>query len=260
MDCTLGPAYIPIALSSTSPRFLLQLTRPWSYHDSIIGESVVVCMRNSFSTLGLSLLCVLLLLSCTSPEPPSITLYRAIHAGDLDQIKRHIQHGTDINQADRDGQMPLHVAARKGRQVITRLLVQNGADIEAKNLQGLTPLEVAVLAGKVQTARMLLKQGAALDAQQLLLKAIDADANFRDVFKFLVSQGANVNADLANGETPLFRAIGTGHLIVVKRLIDEGADVNHVIADGSTPLSYARQKADPDIIRMLKRFGAEERP
>ncbi len=223
-------------------------------------ESLVADMRAHGSTWGMALLCIVLLYACSRPEPPSITLYRAIHAGDLDQIKRHIQHGTDINKADRDGQMPLHVAAQRGRQVITRLLLANGADIEAKNRQGHTPLETAVLAGKVQVARLLLKQDAELDAQQLLMLAIEVDANFRDVFKFLVRQGADVNADLEDGETPLIRAIDSGHRLVVKRLIDEGADVNHGLADGRTPIGYAMEKENNDIIRLLRRYGAEERP
>ncbi len=223
-------------------------------------ESVVAGMRAYGLTWGMALLCIVLLHACSRPEPPSITLYRAIHAGDLDQLKRHIQHGTDINKADRDGQMPLHVAAQRGRQVITRLLVENGADIEAHNRQGHTPLETAVLAGKIQVARLLLKQGAELDAQQLLLRTIEVDANFRDVFAFLVRQGADVNADLEDGETPLIRAIDSGHHLVVKRLIDEGADVNHSLADGRTPLGYAIQIDNNDIIRLLRRYGAEERP
>ena len=84
----------------------------------------------------------MLLLSCTRPEPPTINLYRAIQAGDLNQIKRHLYHDTDINQSDREGQMPLHVAAERGRLVISRLLIEHGAELDARNRSGRTALEV----------------------------------------------------------------------------------------------------------------------
>lgn len=212
-------------------------------------------MRYNLSTLGLALLSILLLSSCARPDPPNINFYRAIHAGDLDQIKRHIYHGTDINKPDRDGEMPLHVAVRKGRLVITRLLVENGADIEARNHLGRTPLETAVLSGKVPVARLLLERGATIEPQQLLLSAIDADANFRDVFEFLTANGADINKSSEDGETPLIRAVGTGYRLVVKRLLDQGADVNHKQADGRTALAYAQQLGNDDIVRLLKRYG-----
>jgi len=213
-------------------------------------------MRKLKQTLWLILLP--LLLSCTSPEPPTISLYRAIQAGDLNQIKRHIHHQTDINQPDREGQMPLHVAAEQGRLVISRLLIQHGARLDAENANGHTPLEVAALAGKIQVARLLLEKGAALDAQGLLGEAIAANANFRDLFEFLVQQGADMNAPDDAGDTPLVRATRLGHRLLAKRLIDEGADVNLPTAAGLTPLALAREIGNRDIERLLRRNGAIE--
>ena len=114
-------------------------------------------MRGFGYILRLALLPALLLASCAQPTPPTINLYRAIHAGDLDQIKRHLYYGTDINQTDREGNMPLHVAVERGRPLISRLLAENGAHIDARNRNGYTALELAVLGGKIQIARMLLE-------------------------------------------------------------------------------------------------------
>ena len=202
------------------------------------------------------LLLPLLLFSCARLDPPTISLYRAIQAGDLNQIKRHLHHDTDINQPDREGQMPLHVAAERGRLVISRLLIEHGARLDASNRSGHTPLEVAVLAGKIQVAELLLKKGADLDAQALLFEAVRVNANFRDVFEFLVRQGANVNAADGKGETPLLLATRLGHRLLAKRLIDSGADVNLPNEAGMAPLAVARESGNRDIVRLLKRNGA----
>jgi ankyrin repeat protein len=203
-----------------------------------------------------TLLLALLIQGCAQPDPPTINLYLAIHSGNLDQIKRHLFHGTDIDQPDRNGQFPLHVAAERGRLVIARLLIDHGARLDARDRQGHTPLEVAVLAGKIQIAVLMLELGASMDAQHLLFEAIRADADFRDVFEFLVERGADVNQPNAEGETPLLVAIDQGNRLLVKRLIDQGADVNLPGADGTQPLQAARAAANNDIVRLLQRFGA----
>jgi len=208
----------------------------------------------------LILLPFLYLSACSRPEPPTINLYRAIHAGDLNQIKRHIYHGTDLNQVDREGQMPLHVAVEQGNQVICRLLIEHGAKLAAPNRDGHTPLELAVLGGKMPVASLLLRAGAALDPQHLLREAIRGGTDFRDVYEFLVKHGADVNAPDALGDTPLIAAVRTGNRVTVKRLIEQGADVNRPGGGDITPLSLARQGGNGIIVRMLQQFGAVSGP
>jgi ankyrin repeat protein len=210
--------------------------------------------------LGWLLTATLALSACSRPDPPTINLYRAIHTGDLDQIKRHLLHGTDIHSPDREGNTPLHVAAEQGRLVISQLLLEHGAPLDAHDAQGRTPLEAALLAGKVQVARMLLKRGATLDAQGMLLAAIHANADFRDLFEFLVRQGGDVNRPDELGETPLRAAIHAGHRLIVKRLIDQGADVNLPGPEAQTPIALARQLENDDIVRLLRRYGATDAP
>jgi len=217
-------------------------------------------MRSSAYLIGLVLLSAALLGACAKQDPPTINLYRAIHAGDLDQIKRHLHHGTDINQPDRNGETPLQVAAVQGNPVVTRLLVEHGAELETRNRDGRTALEEAVLAGKIQVARLLLKQGAVLDAQDMLFQAIGTHADFRDLYEFLQARGADMNAPNTLGVTPMLAAIAAQDRLVVKRLIDQGADVNLRGANELAPLAAAVQAGNQDIVRLLKRNGAVENP
>jgi ankyrin repeat protein len=211
-------------------------------------------------TLPLLALTTILLLACGEPPKPSINLYRAIHAGDLDQIKRHLYWGTDVNQADPDGDYPLHVAARRGRVVIAEELLDHGADPNAENLAGKTPLRVALEEGKTQVAAVLVEEGAAEDPQALLFELARAGVTDRDSLKFLLSQGADIDARDEAGDAALHIAIRDSRLLLVKRLIDQGADVNLADGEGRTPLELAGITRNRDITLELERYGARAAP
>jgi len=206
--------------------------------------------------LAALVLSALLLCACSKPPPPTINLYRAIHSGDLDQIKRHIYWGTDINQADPQGENPLHVAARRGRLVIARELLENGADPNARNRAGETPVQVALAEGKTQIASVLFEEGAADDPQELLFILVRAGVDDRDTLDLLMQHGAEIDTKDQSGVTPLQIAIGDGRRLLTKRLIDLGADVNVRDDGGRTPLAIAIEKGDRHIIDLLERFGA----
>ena len=204
----------------------------------------------------LFLLISLFLAGCTEPPKPTVNLYRAIHTGDLDQIKRHLYWGTDINQPGPDGNYPLHVAARRGRVVIARKLIEQGARVDVPNGAGETPMEVALKAGKVQVADLLLQSGAKPHSQQWLFMLATAGISDRDVFAFVVAQGADLDGRDDAGRTPLHVAVAEGQRLVVKRLLQLGAPVNASDNKQRTPLDLALASGARDIIQLLQSYGA----
>ena len=81
------------------------------------------------------------------------------------------------------------------------------------------------------------------------------DGNLRRM-RLLHFAGVNVNAPGSSG-MPLFLAAGEGKLEVVRYLLDEGADVNARENWGSTPLAEAAYYGHIDVIKELLLRGAD---
>jgi uncharacterized protein len=204
--------------------------------------------------------CLLMVLAavsgCSDPDRPTIAFHLALQRGDIDQIERHIFWGADINQAGPNGQTPLHVAADKGRPIITELLLKHGADMEGTDGDGNTPMHTAVMSGRTQVAELLIRQGARFEKDRLLMDSVRNNITDRDVIRMLLLKGADINHFSTDGVTPLLEAIHQGNRVLVKLLITNGSDVNLASTTGQTPLQLAEQKQDSSIIRLLEINGA----
>jgi ankyrin repeat protein len=173
-----------------------------------------------------------LLAGCDEPPKPSVNLYRAVHIGDLDQIKRHLYWRTDINRPGPDGNYPLHVAVSDGRVAIARELIRNGAELDVRDAEGHTPLHVALANGKVPAARLLLDEGADDDLQALLFDLMRDGVADRDTLELLASRGVNLNELGPDGQAPLQNAAG------------------------ETPLALADAGDEPMLRTLLTQYGA----
>jgi ankyrin repeat protein len=200
----------------------------------------------------------LLLAACTRPQPPTVPLYRALQVGDLDQVKRHLYHGSDIDSPDAQGDYPLHIATAKGQTAIAQLLLEHGANLDARDAAGRTALHLALAKGRVQLAQMYLDAGSTESPQTLLFALVAEDSADRDVLALLRRRGVDFNARDETGQTPLQRAVADGRVALAKRLILAGADPNLADASGRTPLGLALKEKDADLIRMLRQYGADD--
>jgi ankyrin repeat protein len=209
-------------------------------------------MRKLLTLLLLSLLVT----ACGKPERPTIPLYLAVQRGDLDQVERHMYWGSDMEALNPDGQRPLHVAAAKGNVVMVRKLLQHGVKVDAPDAAGRTALQLAILAGRTQVADELLSHGAKLNADALLIDAARQGNPDRDVVRYLVRHGADLQARNATGDTALLIAIRGNHLRLARHLVDNGADVNIRDASGRSALGLALQLKEPEMAALLKRYGA----
>ena len=74
------------------------------------------------------------------------------------------------------------------------------------------------------------------------------------VVKRFVQAGMSVNTAGSNGVPALYRAADEGHLEVVRFLVEQGADMNAWI-DGSTVLHWAARKGHLAVVRYLESVG-----
>jgi ankyrin repeat protein len=216
------------------------------------------CARSILLLLAL----LAILTGCGEPPRPTVNLYRAVHVGDLDQIKRHLFWGTEINQPGADGDYPLHVAVSMGRVAIARELLRHGARTDVRDRSGRTPLHAALINGKVQAAKLLRSQDGDEDLQALLFDLVRTEHADRDTLAFLLDQGADLSAADPRGELPLHIAVAAGNVKLAKHLITAGADVNQADAAGDTPMALAKRLADPTtgaiMVGLLRQYGATE--
>lgn len=194
--------------------------------------------------------------ACSEPDRPSVSLYLAVQREDLDQVKRHLYWGSDINVVFPNGRYPLQMAAENGRIILVKTLLEHGADIDTATADGDTALDLAILAGRTEVAEVLLAHGARLEASALLLKAAAQGVTDRDIVRFLIERGADTEQRNAAGDTPLLIAIRQGNHRLATHLVNMGADVNTQSSDGHSALELARDAGATELVSLLRRQGA----
>ena len=83
------------------------------------------------------------------------------------------------------------------------------------------------------------------------------DKNREEVTGLLLSLGADVSARTVDNDTPLYFAVYTENIPIVKMLLEYKSDVNAVNNSGRTPLITAVSRRNREIIDLLIDAGAE---
>jgi len=77
-----------------------------------------------------------------------------------------------------------------------------------------------------------------------------------DAVRYLLEEGADVNAREGHGNTALSEATYFGHVPIMKELLVRGADVNALTGDG-TALDIAISRNNPAVVDLLVHYGAK---
>jgi ankyrin repeat protein len=125
--------------------------------------------------------------------------------------------------------------------------------------------EIVSMSSNVEMMKFLIGLGADVNAKMCLgwtpLHCASISNDDKAVLKYLVSAGADVNAKDDFGLTPLHTAAWRNKrcdmIGAVKFLIDSGADVNMGNNDGCTPLHFAAYKGELDVVKILIDSGVE---
>ena len=110
--------------------------------------------------------------------------------------------------------------------------------------------------GSLTRMRLLHFAGANINSRStgFLPLAIAASEGRSDVVRYLLAEGADVNARERLGETALTEAAYYGHAALAKELLSHGADINAIGTDG-TALDIALNRNNTAVADLLKHHG-----
>lgn len=135
--------------------------------------------------------------------------------------------------------------------------------------QRITPLMIAAQFGHVEAAFALCSDKRGEDAinerdqagETALYKAV-AEANL-DVVRYLMTVGADPTIANIFGESPLMRAIRTGHLEIIKLLLNDLRVRNTIFrfdSEQHNVVEIAKDASNPEIVAIIKAIAAAIRP
>uniref|UniRef100_A0A8C5GP31 Ankyrin repeat domain 28b n=1 Tax=Gouania willdenowi TaxID=441366 RepID=A0A8C5GP31_GOUWI len=170
-------------------------------------------------------------------------------------------NGADVNikVSYKNGNTPLHIAARYGHELLINTLINNRADTRIlcflwnrclieilvpfrRGVHGMFPLHLAALSGFSDCCRKLLSSGFDIDTPddfgRTCLHAAAAGGNL-ECLNLLLNTGADFNRKDSFGRTPLHYAAANCNYQCLFALVGSGASVNDLDERGCTPLHYA---------------------
>ncbi len=152
--------------------------------------------------------------------------FEAARTGDAVKLKSLLAAGAAPASADEAGETALMLAAHHGHLAAVQALIAAGADVNAASPQGWTALARAAYNG-------------------------ETERGYVEVVEVLADAGANLDARIFFGITPLMLAAGGGDASVVECLINRGADVLTPNEGGRTARMMANDRFYVDVINLL---------
>jgi len=173
-------------------------------------------------------------------------IHQAVAKGDLQAVKDLLAKDPKLVAAkDKNGETPLHEAARRGHKALAALLIAAKADVNAHNNRvywDATPMMYAAAAGHRDVLELLLAKGADPNHQKRTwrVSALHEAVGRNDVetVRILLKHKANPNVIRRNyaAGAPIHEAKDDKMLAL---LLDHGADINAADHAGRTVLHHA---------------------
>lgn len=191
---------------------------------------------------------------------PLLTLHKAAALGRLDDVKQHIQCGSDVNVRDDRGATPLHWAVYNAHREIVELILSCRPDLNAAALDGVTPLTLALTNKTLDIAQLLVNCGAdirlARESERTALTRAVGQGQL-EVVRWLLDHGVDVHEPDAKGNVPIHVACGSNNCRAAELLVEYGADVNQLDGKGRAPLRRAIEAEREGLFRFLVEHGAD---
>jgi len=153
----------------------------------------------------------------------------AVQKGDMEELKRLLKSGADVNARDRSGNTALASAALLGDEEAAKILLDHGAAVNLRGPGGATPLLLACMVGSPELMRTLLDSGAEVDARgenSLTPLIVASQVGNKEIVRMLLAAGADSGAQDIAGKTPSTYANENGHMGVLRLLLKHENSLN----------------------------------
>jgi hypothetical protein len=210
-------------------------------------------------------LAYLLLTACSAERPAArdARLVGAAGEGDLEEVRRLLADGVDIDSTDATGRTAVTAAVYGGHLEVVRVLIERGADVDVQDETRTNPLLATGETGNVEILREVLRAEPDLTRTNrfggtALIPA--ADRGHVAVVRELVRTDIDIDHVNDLGWTALLEAVilgdgGPAHQEIVLTLVAAGATVDLADREGVTPLEHARSRGFEEIARTLESAG-----
>ncbi|KAF3835982.1 hypothetical protein F7725_028540, partial [Dissostichus mawsoni] len=163
----------------------------------------------------------------------------ALHQCCIDDFVEIVQclldAGGCVNACDSELWTPLHAAATCGHTGLVQLLIQAGADLLAVNADGNMPYDLCEDEATLELLEMVMAEQGITQDRIDECRGAKEKAMLADI-QALVQNGADLNAQDANGTTLLHIASANGYVSVAELLVEHRAQMEARDSDGWTPL------------------------
>lgn len=176
----------------------------------------------------------------TTPGPTSImTMAEMLEDPAILQIcRQRTQAGADADASS------LLVAAEKGNAASLLALVERGARVNKRDpIRGITPLMIACQGAGGEDAPPL--TGPEMSSQ---LEAV----------RYLIDQGARLDAKADNGDTAIGNAVKRGNLEIVKLLLHAGAKTEDALPRNQSLVDAAKERGHLDVLSLLQEYSGKQ--
>lgn len=149
------------------------------------------------------------------PEAHTLALRAAVCKGDAENCEALLRN-TDVSttrlltEGDNWGRTVLHLAALRGSEPMTGLLLKLGAKVDALDAWDHSPLHCAAYSSSLECCRLLIQHGAAVnvtDAGERTPLHVAADLGHESVCRLLLEHGGTLSKDNTRDVPPLLSAL-----------------------------------------------------
>uniref|UniRef100_A0A8C5I4Q3 Death domain-containing protein n=1 Tax=Gouania willdenowi TaxID=441366 RepID=A0A8C5I4Q3_GOUWI len=186
-------------------------------------------------------------------------LHYAVAGKNKEAVQLLLQRRVKVDQKDKYGVAPIHLAAWFGSLDIMKLLVQAGAEQKVENEDGLNIMHCAAINNHTDIVEYIISD--------LQMKELDKeDESGRRPFALAAEHGRTkmlmtlmdpFNMATMNGDTPLHLAARNGHLDALQLLLQSFETRDEVNLDGETALYQAAEGGEEECVLALLEAGCD---